>query len=145
MRLHNLKPAAGARHNKKTVGRGGAHGRSATRGTKGQRARSGGAKPMWFEGGQTPLIRRIPKRGFSNKSFATVYNIVNLSTLNTRFDDDTEITPQLLFEKNIIKRKGLPIKILNGDLEKKFRIHAHKVSKSAAEKIKTLGGEVIKP
>jgi large subunit ribosomal protein L15 len=144
MKLHELKPAPGAKHRKKLLGkgRGSGHGGSSTKGTKGQRARSGGAKPPWFEGGQTPLLRRIPKRGFSNKAFTTMYNIVNLKTLEQKFPDNTEITPQLLYESGVIK-KDLPLKILgDGELTKKFIIYAHKFSKNAIEKIKKTGGEI---
>ncbi|MDI6640756.1 MAG: 50S ribosomal protein L15 [Elusimicrobiota bacterium] len=146
MKLCELKPAIGSKHHKKILGhgQGSGHGGSSTRGTKGQKARSGGAKSPWFEGGQTPLVRRLPKRGFTNKPFKKEYNYVNLGILENKFLEGSEITPQLLFDTKIIKNKSLPVKILaNGTLTKKFKIVANKFSKSAIEKIKSCGGEVM--
>lgn len=146
MKLCDLKPAIGAKHRKKLLGRGpgSGHGGSSTRGTKGQRARSGDPKAPWFEGGQTPLLRRIPKRGFTNALFKKVYSCVNVSVLENKFQEGSEITPQVLLEKGIIKSKFLPVKILgDGKLTKSLKIVAHKFSKSAIEKIKSCGGEVV--
>lgn len=145
MKLHELKPAAGSKHRKKILGhgRGSGHGGSSTRGTKGQKARSGGAKPPWFEGGQTPLIRRIPKKGFSNRTFKKIYNIINLKTLEEKFQNGAEITPQILIEMKLIDKK-YPLKILaEGNLTKKIKVQAHKFSKNAVSKIEAAGGEVV--
>jgi len=142
--LHNLKPAPGSRHRKKIIGRGegSGHGGSATRGRKGQRSRSGDGKMSGFEGGQIPLLRRIPKRGFHNK-FRTEYAAVNVETLNELFDNGAEVTIQSLRAKGIAKRH-LPLKILgNGELGKPLTVKADAFSKSAEEKIKAAGGTVI--
>jgi large subunit ribosomal protein L15 len=146
--LHNLKPAPGSRHRKKIVGRGegSGHGGSATRGGKGQTARSGDGKMIHFEGGQMPLVRRIPKRGFTSRS-RQEYEIINLETLDKRFEPSTEVTVQKLFEMGIIKKKTLPLKVLGGGaMSKSLTIKAQAFSKSALEKIKAAGGkaEVIK-
>ncbi|OGS46647.1 MAG: 50S ribosomal protein L15 [Elusimicrobia bacterium RIFOXYD2_FULL_34_15] len=144
MKLSDLKPAVGAKHRRKIVGRGrgSGHGGSATKGMKGQNARSGRGTRPGFEGGQMPLMRRIPKRGFTN-IFKKEYEIVNLKTLEKIFDPNSEITRVLLAEKGIIKSK-LPIKILgDGDINKPLKITADKFSKSAIEKIKKVGGEAI--
>lgn len=149
MKLHDLRPApGGAVKERKRLGRGHAtgQGKTAGRGHKGQNARSGGGVRPGFEGGQLPLFRRIPKRGFTN-IFTKVYAEVNLVDLN-RFEEGTEVTPELLFETGVVKvskaKEG--IKILgNGELEKKLVVKAHKFSKSAQEKINAAGGraEVI--
>ncbi|MDR2860409.1 MAG: 50S ribosomal protein L15, partial [Elusimicrobiota bacterium] len=124
MGLHNLKPAKGSKHRRKIIGRGvgSGHGRTATRGTKGQKARSGdGAKKIGFEGGQMPIYRRVPKRGFSNKMFRNEYDIVNVETLN-KFDNGTEITPIILKDKGMISQIKF-VKILgNGKLEKSLTL-----------------------
>jgi large subunit ribosomal protein L15 len=143
MKLHELQPAVGSKHRKKILGRGRAsgHGATCTRGSKGQRSRSGGTKVPWFEGGQMPLLRRIPKRGFTNAVFKVVYNYVNVGQLEGKFDAGTEITPELLHESGVVCKKGLPLKILGeGELKKSFKIKAHKFSKSSLEKIKAAGG-----
>jgi len=145
--LSELKPAEGAKHRKKILGhgRGSGHGGSSTRGMKGQRSRSGDPKPSWFEGGQMPLLRRIPKRGFTNKPFKVEYNYVNLDTLDKNFSPNDEVTPEILFEKKIIKKKNLPLKILgDGNLTKPLTISAHKFSKKTEEKIKKSGGTIKK-
>jgi len=145
--LSELKPSKGSKHRRKILGhgRGSGHGGSSTRGTKGQRARSGDPKPSWFEGGQMPLLRRIPKRGFTNKPFKVEYNYVNLETLDKNFLANDEVTPEILFEKKIIKKKNLPVKILgDGNLTKPLTISAHKFSKKAEEKIKNSGGTIKK-
>ena len=145
--LHELKPGKGARHRPKRVGRGigSGHGKTAGRGTKGQKARSGGAKGPGFEGGQMPLQRRIPKRGFTNAPFRKEYAVVNVEALN-RFEPGTEVTPELLQERGIVKDARDGIKILgDGDLKVALTVRAHKFSESARAKIGQAGGraEVI--
>ena len=149
MNLSNLKPAVGSRHRKKILGhgRGSGHGGSSTRGTKGQKSTSGGARPSWFEGGQMPLLRRMPKRGFTNRRFRKDYACVNLGALEMKFSDETPVTPVSLFENGFITRKTVLVKILgNGDIKKPLKIRAHRFSKQALEKIKSCGGvaETIK-
>lgn len=122
-------------------GEGSGHGGSSTRGMKGQKSRSGGAKPKWFEGGQMPLLRRLPKHGFSNTRFRKEYSIVNLDTLEKNFDSNNVVDPAILIEKKIIS-KGLSVKILgDGKLTKSLIIKAHKFSKSAIDKINSIGGK----
>lgn len=146
--LNNLKPAKGSKHRKKIVGRGEGSGRggSSTRGTKGQRARSGDeAKKIGFEGGQMPLMRRMPKRGFNNKMFRKEYEIVNIDKLN-KFEAGTEVTPKSLKEAGMISKDKL-VKILGeGELNKALNVKASAFSKSAADKIKAAGGtaEIVK-
>ncbi|MCM3654943.1 50S ribosomal protein L15 [Metabacillus litoralis] len=143
MKLHELKPAEGSRKTRNRVGRGtgSGNGKTAGRGHKGQNARSGGGVRPGFEGGQTPLFQRLPKRGFTNinrKDFA----IVNLSTLN-RFEEGTEVTPDLLLETGIVSNVKSGVKILgNGQLEKKLTVKANKFSASAKEAIESAGGTV---
>lgn len=146
MKLHELKPAAGSRHVRNRVGRGtsSGNGKTAGRGQKGQKARSGGGVRLGFEGGQTPLFQRLPKRGFTNMN-RKEYAIINLDTLN-RFEDNTVVTPALLKEAGIIKNEKSGIKVLgNGTLERKLTVQAAKFSKSAQEAIEAAGGtfEVI--
>ena len=141
MKLNELKPAAGAKSRKKRVGRGAGSGmgKTATRGQDGQNSRSGGGVRPGFEGGQMPLARRLPKRGFNN-IFAKTYSTVNVSDLN-RFDDGTEITAQLLKEKRVIRKMNDGLKVLgNGELKKKLTVKADKFTKTAAEKITAAGG-----
>lgn len=143
MKLHELEKNIGATHRKKRVGRGAGSGLGKTsgRGEKGQNARSGGGVKPVFEGGQLPLYRRIPKRGFKNALFKKVYAVVNLTDLN-RFDDGTTVTPALLKEVGIVKKELSGVKILgDGKLEKKLTIQANKFSKSALEKIKESGSK----
>lgn len=143
MKLHELEKNIGATHAKKRVGRGSGSGLGKTsgRGQKGQKARSGGSINPVFEGGQLPLYRRLPKRGFSNYLFKTEYAVINVSDLN-KFDNGTVVTPALLKEKGIIKKQLKGIKVLgNGKLEKKLTIQAHKFSASALEKIKESGSK----
>ncbi|WP_212955594.1 50S ribosomal protein L15 [Bacillus sanguinis] len=143
MKLHELKPAEGSRKVRNRVGRGigSGNGKTAGKGHKGQNARSGGGVRLGFEGGQTPLFRRLPKRGFTNinrKEFA----IVNLSTLN-RFEDGTEVTPELLLETGVISKLNDGVNILaSGAVEKKLTVKAHKFSSSAKEAIEAAGGSV---
>lgn len=143
MKLHELKKNEGATFRKKIVGRGSGSGLGKTsgRGQKGQNARSGGGVSPVFEGGQLPLYRRLPKRGFSNHDFKTVYAVVNLSDLNV-FNDGDVITPALLKEKGIVKKQLDGIKVLgNGTLEKKITIEAHRFSSSALRKIEESGSK----
>lgn len=142
MRLHDLKPAKGATKSRKRVGRGAGSGlgKTSARGMNGQNARSGGGVRPGFEGGQMPLFRRIPKRGFNN-IFKKQWAIVNVETLNT-FDDGTEITPEMLQEKGIVKKLGDGIKILgDGELNKKLVVKANKFTQSAVTKIEAAGGK----
>ena len=143
MNLHDLKPAKGARRKRKRIGRGpgSGHGKTATKGHKGLLARSGGGKRAGFEGGQMPLIRRVPKFGFANP-FRTEYTIVNVKSLETWGGSET-VTPQAMVEAGLVKRKTLPIKILgNGELKRSLVVQAHKFSKSAESKIQAAGGRV---
>ncbi len=143
MKLHELEKNIGATHTKKRVGRGPGSGLGKTsgRGQKGQKARSGGSINPVFEGGQLPLYRRIPKRGFSNAKFKTVYAVINVEDLNV-FEDGTVVTPALLKETGLVKKQLDGIKVLgNGKLEKKLTIQASKFSASALEKIKEAGSK----
>lgn len=143
MKLHELKSAEGSRKSRKRIGRGtgSGFGRNAGKGEKGQKARSGGGVRIGFEGGQMPLYRRLPKRGFTN-IFAKEYYELNVEKLNA-FEDGTEITPELLLEKKVIKKSKDGLKILgNGKLEKKLTVKAAKFTKTAVEKIETAGGKV---
>jgi len=142
MKLHELKPAEGSRQERKRKGRGigSGNGKTAGKGHKGQNARSGGGVRLGFEGGQTPLFRRLPKRGFTNIN-RKEYTVVNLDTLNV-FEDGTEVTPALLIEAGVVKKERAGIKILaNGKLEKKLTVKAHKFSSAAKEAIEAAGGQ----
>ena len=142
MKLHELKPAAGSKKAPKRVGRGTGSGlgRNAGKGEKGQKARSGGGVRPGFEGGQMPLYRRLPKRGFTN-IFAKEYVELNVDRLNI-FDNGTEVTPELLLEKKVVSKLKDGVKILgNGNLEKSLTVKATKFSKTAAEKIEAAGGK----
>ena len=142
MDLSNLKPAEGSKHSKKRVGRGQGSGQGvqAGRGHKGAKSRSGFTFKRGFEGGQMPLHRRIPKRGFHN-IFRTEYAVVNLDALAERFEAGTVVTPELLRERGIISSSRRPIKVLaRGDIAKRLTVHAHKFSGKAAEKIAAAGG-----
>ncbi|HEC2145430.1 50S ribosomal protein L15 [Staphylococcus delphini] len=146
MKLHELKPSEGSRKVRNRVGRGAGtgNGKTSGRGQKGQKARSGGGVRPGFEGGQLPLFRRIPKRGFTNIN-RKEYAIVNLDQLN-QFEDGTEVTPELLIETGVVKNEKAGIKVLgNGSLEKKLTVKAHKFSASAKAAIEAKGGaqEVI--
>jgi large subunit ribosomal protein L15 len=141
MKLHELKPAEGSRQERKRKGRGigSGNGKTAGKGHKGQNARSGGGVRLGFEGGQTPLFRRLPKRGFTNIN-RKEYAIVNLDTLN-RFEDGTEVTPELLIETGVVSNEKAGIKILaKGTIEKKLSVKAHKFSSAAKESIEAAGG-----
>ncbi len=142
MKLHELKAPAGSTKNRKRRGRGTATGQGKTggRGMNGQKSRSGGGVRLGFEGGQMPLYRRLPKRGFNNK-WATEYSIVNVRDLN-RFDAGTEVTAELLKEAGIISKINDGIKILgNGELDRALTVKAQKFTKTAAEKISAAGGK----
>lgn len=140
MKLHQLQPAPGSRKSKKRLGRGPGSGlgKTAGKGHKGMLARSGRANVAGFEGGQMPLARRLPKRGFHNP-FRTEFAVVNLKTLAVL---DQDVTPQVLYEKRIVKKQSMPIKILGvGELDKPMTIEAHKFSQSALRKIEQAGGQ----
>ena len=144
MKLHDLKPEVPNKKSKR-VGRGmsSGHGKTSGRGLGGQKSRSGGGVRPGFEGGQMPLMRRMPKRGFTN-IFAKEYAIINVSQLN-RFEDNTTITPELLISEGLVKRGKVVdgIKVLgDGNIEKKLTVKAHQFSKTAAEKIEAAGGRV---
>lgn len=142
MKLHELKPNPGSTKNRKRLGRGTAtgQGKTAGRGMNGQKSRSGGGVRPGFEGGQMPLYRRLPKRGFTN-IFGTQYAEINVEVLN-KFEDGAEITPELLKSEGIIKKQLDGVKVLgNGELTKKLTVKANKFSKTAAEKIEAAGGK----
>ncbi len=144
MKLETMRPNVGATTTRKRVGRGTGSGLGKTsgKGHKGQNARSGGGVRPGFEGGQLPLFRRLPKRGFSNARFKTKYATINLSDLN-RFEDGAVITPELLKEMGLIKNGLDGIKVLGkGKLEKKLTVRAHKFSSTAQNAIESLGGKI---
>lgn len=148
MSLNTIRPPKGAKHAKKRVGRGpgSGHGKTASRGTKGAKSRSGFRFKRGFEGGQMPLHRRVPKRGFHNP-FRVEYAVVNLDTLGEVFEAGSAVTPELLRERGLVRESRARIKVLGrGDLAKKLTVQAHKFSGSAAEKIAAAGGtaEVLK-
>ncbi len=142
MKLHELHPAEGSRKERKRVGRGygSGLGKTSGRGQKGQKSRSGGGVRPGFEGGQMPLIQRLPKRGFKNPN-RKEYAIVNLETLN-RFSEGTEVTPELLLETRVLSKLNDGVKILGtGQLEVKLTVKAHKFSDSAKAAIEAAGGQ----
>ena len=143
MRLHDLKPADGSKHRRKRIGRGpgsGRGGHTSTRGQKGQGSRSGSSTRPGFEGGQLPLARRLPKRGFNNKKFATVYIPVNLESLN-QFDDRATVDEAVLRAAGLVNGRGDGVKILGqGELEKKLTVKAAAFSASARAAIEGKGG-----
>jgi large subunit ribosomal protein L15 len=143
MRLGELKPAPGATQSKKRrgCGPGSGLGKTAGRGHKGQKARSGVSIPSWFEGGQMPLQRRLPKRGFTNK-FKKVYQIVNVKDLN-RFPAGTEINMDALLDSGLVKKVHLPLKLLgDGILDQAVKVVVHKCSRKAREIVEKAGGEI---
>ncbi|MTI48318.1 50S ribosomal protein L15 [Sporosalibacterium faouarense] len=146
MKLHEIRPNKGGEsrnQKRKRLGRGTAtgQGKTAGRGQDGQKSRSGGKVRPGFEGGQMPLYRRLPKRGFKNR-FAKEFTTINVEDLN-RFEDNTEVTPELLMETGVISKLNDGVKILgDGELNKKLTVKANKFSKSAAEKIEASGGKV---
>jgi large subunit ribosomal protein L15 len=142
MSLNKLRPPKGARRGKKRVGRGpgSGHGKTASRGSKGAKSRSGFRFKRGFEGGQMPLHRRVPKRGFHNP-FRVEYAVVNLDTLAEVFEDGSSVTPEILLERGLVRKARAKVKILGrGDIAKKLTVRAHKFSGSAAEKIAAAGG-----
>ncbi|HHV64500.1 MAG TPA: 50S ribosomal protein L15 [Peptococcaceae bacterium] len=144
MKLHELKPAEGSRKTRKRVGRGNGSGlgNTAGRGHKGQNARSGGGVRPGFEGGQMPMTRRIPKRGFTN-IFRKEYNVINVADLEERFEQGAEVTIESLFGVGLIKKPLDGVKVLGeGELTKALTVKVQKVSKTAAEKITAAGGKV---
>jgi large subunit ribosomal protein L15 len=144
MRLHNLQPRPGSRHRTKRLGCGesSGHGKTSGKGHKGQKARSGGSIRLGFEGGQMPLIRRLPKRGFNNAAFHKHYAVVNVSDLNA-FKAGTVVNEQLLRESNLVRGHFVGIKILGeGELKHDLEVQADKISATAREKIEKAGGTV---
>jgi large subunit ribosomal protein L15 len=145
MKVHDLGPPKGGTKKRKRVARGDSsgHGKTAGRGTKGQKSRSGGNLPPYFEGGQLPLVRRLPRtRGFVN-IFKTQYSVVNIDRLNERFEKGDEVTPATLTEVGLIKSPNELVKVLGrGDLEKPLTVKAHGFSASARAKIEAAGGSV---
>lgn len=143
MKLESL-PVSNETKARKRVGRGpgSGMGKTATRGENGQKSRSGASISPWFQGGQTPIYRRIPKRGFNNKRFETKYATINLADLEKYFKDGEIVTPEVLKEKRIIKKQLSGVKVLaNGDLTKKLTVKAHRFSSSAVTKIENAGGK----
>lgn len=143
--LSQLQPSHGSRHRRKILGRGegSGHGQTSTRGMKGQRCRSGDSRMVGFEGGQTPLLRRIPKRGFNNKAFHRGYTVVNLSQLERYFSSGDRVTPEELRRLGIVRRKHWPVKVLaDGKLSKNLILCVDAVSKTAKSQIEKAGGSV---
>jgi large subunit ribosomal protein L15 len=145
--LSSLTPAAGSRRKPRRIGRGqgSAKGGTSTRGHKGSLSRAGSKNPAWFEGGQMPLVRRVPKRGF-HSPFRTIYQIVNLETLEKLAADgkvqNGTVNPEILAKLGVVRKATTLVKVLgNGDLKAKLDVHAHAFSKSAAEKIQAAGGK----
>ena len=138
-----IKPPVGSRKNKRIVGRGnsGRRGSTSGRGTKGQNSRSGGGTRLGFEGGQMPLYRRLPRRGFSNHPFKKTYQVLNLSLLENSFDDGDTVTTAVLRERGFIKGKKVLVKILaNGEITKKLTLEVDAISEAAKTKIEKAGG-----
>ncbi len=143
MKLHELKNNPGSTKRRKIVGRGPGSGLGKTsgRGENGQKSRSGASIPIYFEGGQNPLYKRIPRRGFSNKRFETKYSVINVEDFN-RFEDGTVVTPELLKETKLIKKSLNGIKVLgNGELKKKVTVKANLFTNTAINKIESNGGK----
>ncbi|MBQ6687071.1 MAG: 50S ribosomal protein L15 [Bacilli bacterium] len=143
MKLETLPKSKEAKARKR-VGRGpgSGMGKTSTRGEKGQLARSGGSVPAWFQGGQSPLYRRLPKRGFNNARFATKFATINLDDLNKYFNDGDVVTPEVLKERGIVKKQLSGIKVLaSGTLEKKITVKAQRFSSTAVTKIEAAGGK----
>ena len=142
MELHDLKPAPGAKRGRKRVGRGpgSGSGKTAGKGHKGQKSRSGYSRRYGFEGGQMPLVRRLPKRGFTN-IFRVEFQVINLRDLERVFADGDAVSPEALLEKGLVRRGTQPIKVLgDGDLTKKLVVQAHKFSAAARTGIENAGG-----
>jgi large subunit ribosomal protein L15 len=146
MRLHDLKPNLGATKRRKRLGCGESSGKGKTcgKGHKGQMARAGRGIRPGFEGGQMPLFRRLPKKGFSNAAFKTVFEVVNLSSLEKHFEEGETVSEETLREKNLVNRSCDAVKILgSGDLSKKLTVQVAHVSASAREKIEKCGGSIV--
>jgi len=146
MKLHDLKNVPGAIHRRKRVGcgEGGGHGKTSGRGGKGQTARSGGSIRPGFEGGQMPLYRKLPHRGFNNKNFKTVFSVINVSDLARLEESVTEVTAEVLALAGIIRGAALPLKVLGGgELTRAVKITASKFSGTAKEKIEKAGGQAL--
>ena len=146
MRLHDLKPNTGAKHRCKRLGSGesSGHGKTSGKGHKGQKARSGGTIRPGFEGGQMPLHRRLPKRGFNNAAFKTIYGIVNLDDVEKRFDDGAAINEKLLRGAGLVRGSLSGVKILGrGAISKKFHLEVDGISASARKKIEQAGGSIV--
>jgi large subunit ribosomal protein L15 len=145
MRLHELKPRPGAKHRVKRLGCGesSGHGKTSGKGHKGQKARSGGSIRIGFEGGQMPLIRRLPKRGFNNAAFKKSYAVVNLDDLNEQFEDGDFVHEASLRAKGLIRGRDVGIKVLaRGEISKALQVEADKVSEAAKSKIEAAGGKI---
>ena len=143
--LNTVKPAKGSTHKKKRVGRGPGSGlgKTAGRGEKGQKSRSGYSRKIGFEGGQMPLHRRLPKRGFTN-IFKKRWVEISLASLDQNFESDAEITPEVLHDRGLIKKAKYDVVVLgNGEVSKPLRVSAHRFTKSAREKIEKAGGAVV--
>ena len=143
MDLSSLKYSEGSKKKRKRVGRGqgSGHGKTACRGTKGQKSRSGSKSRAWFEGGQMPLQRRLPKRGFTN-IFRREYQVVNLGDLDRV--KGNKVSPEILLEARLIRKKDVPLKVLGeGEIKKPLEVSAHAFSKSAVEKLEAVGGKAI--
>ena len=143
--LHKLSPKPGSVHRKKRLGtgQGSGHGQTSTKGQKGQNSTAGSSRRDGFEGGQMPLLRRIPKSGFSNKRFRTVYEWTNVAILDKHFENGAEVTPDSLIGHRLIK-KGDLVKVLgDGIINKKLTVKAHAFSQSAKEKIEKAGGKIF--
>jgi large subunit ribosomal protein L15 len=143
--LENIGPATGSTRKRKRVGRGTAagQGRTCGRGHKGQKSRAGYKQKFGFEGGQMPIQRRLPKRGFSNAPFRKVYQIVNLKRLVEVFKKAGKVTPELLLDRGLIKKSSVPVKLLgDGEIKVALTLHVHAATQSAVEKVKAAGGEV---
>ena len=148
MRLHDLKPNPGAKHRRKRLGIGESSGKGKTsgKGHKGQKARSGGSIRPGFEGGQMPLYRRLPKRGFNNNAFKTFYGVVNLDSLEKIFSAGDTVSEESLRKAGLVKGRFDGVKILGrGELTKALKVHADEVSATAREKIEKAGGTVTLP
>ena len=146
MELSEILKLAGRHKRRKRLGRGigSGSGKTSGRGHKGAGSRAGATKSTILEGGQMPLIRRLPKRGFSNAQFATRYSIINIGDLDARFDDGAHVTPEAYLEAGLIRNLRHKVKVLgDGELTKKLKVEASKFSAQAAEKIKAAGGEAI--
>ena len=142
MKLHEMYPAAGSKKDRKRVGRGPGTGlgKTAGRGHKGQKSRSGYSRRLGFEGGQMPLVRRVPKRGFTNP-FRTDYAVINVGDLGAREDLEERVDPEILRAKGMVRRNKKPVKVLaKGEIDRPLTVAAHKFSRAAREKIEAAGG-----